>query len=262
MHSRIAPTPSGRLHIGNLYNFILTYWFVRSQNGKLSLRIDDSDVARTRDEYIQDILDVLNWLELDYDDGPRSLTNFKENFSQQKKFESYYSFLTSNSSRLFACQCSRKSFEYLPSYPGTCETLGLEFERGKYAIRLSLGSEYPIMWRKDDQPAYHLCSLKDDIDMEITDIIRGDDLEEASHLQQQIASTLDWNFKASIYHHKVITNQGKKLSKTQKDLGVREQFPTPKDVFYYLAPFLETGPFSSLKELSKREFNSSILLQR
>jgi len=83
--SRIAPTPSGYLHAGNAYNFILTYLFTRAQNGVLHLRIDDYDEARYRDEYAQNVFDVLEFLGLNYDCGAKNLSEFKSKFSSKFK---------------------------------------------------------------------------------------------------------------------------------------------------------------------------------
>ncbi|MCY4495585.1 MAG: glutamate--tRNA ligase family protein, partial [Acidimicrobiaceae bacterium] len=74
--TRIAPTPSGFLHLGNVYNFILTWWWARSQNGKLILRIDDADTSRLRVEYVEDIFVTLEWLGMDIDQGPSGVEQF------------------------------------------------------------------------------------------------------------------------------------------------------------------------------------------
>ena len=81
LHSRIAPTPSGFLHLGNALNFIFTWLVVRKNQGKLHLRIDDIDALRFRPEYLQDIFYALEWLGLDWDSGPSGPEDFLSHHS-------------------------------------------------------------------------------------------------------------------------------------------------------------------------------------
>ena len=74
--SRIAPTPSGFLHLGNAFNFLLTSKFVRARKGTLILRIDDADSTRSRPEYIEDIFRSLEWLGIEWDRGPSGPDDF------------------------------------------------------------------------------------------------------------------------------------------------------------------------------------------
>lgn len=80
LRSRIAPTPSGYLHIGNAYNFLLTEAIVRKANGSLRLRIDDLDAPRVRPEYLQDVFESLSWLGITPDEGPGSIAEQQEIF--------------------------------------------------------------------------------------------------------------------------------------------------------------------------------------
>lgn len=77
IRSRIAPTPSGYLHIGNAYNFLFTYLLVRAKKGELLLRIDDLDFERKRPEYVEDIFQTLEWMGLDWDLGPEGAESFE-----------------------------------------------------------------------------------------------------------------------------------------------------------------------------------------
>ena len=79
--SRIAPTPSGFLHVGNVYNFLLTYLFTRAFGGKLYLRIDDYDLPRYRRQYVENIFRVLDMLGIDFDGGPSGVGNLKPNLA-------------------------------------------------------------------------------------------------------------------------------------------------------------------------------------
>jgi glutamyl/glutaminyl-tRNA synthetase len=81
--TRYAPTPSGFLHLGNIYSFILTYHLAKKHQAKILLRIDDLDSDRIKPAYIQDIFDSLDFMELPYDLGPRLTKEYEAEFSQR-----------------------------------------------------------------------------------------------------------------------------------------------------------------------------------
>ncbi len=80
--TRIAPTPSGFLHLGNVLSFSITAALAKKHSAKILLRIDDLDRARANDQYLQDIFDTLNFLEIPWDEGPRNVNEFKNAYSQ------------------------------------------------------------------------------------------------------------------------------------------------------------------------------------
>ena len=129
--SRLAPTPSGYLHLGNAFSFILTWLLVRRLGGKLHLRIDDLDAPRLNQDCLEDIFIQLEWLGLDYDTGPHGPEDHLRHFSQSLRLEEYMSALEEirESGLLYACSCSRK--QYLSKskngqYPGTCREKKLD----------------------------------------------------------------------------------------------------------------------------------------
>jgi len=186
--SRLAPTPSGFLHFGNAVNFLVTWAIVRSRKGRLHLRIDDMDGIRFRPDVLEDIFTSLDWLGLDWDTGPAGPDDFYQNYSLQKKKEYYRDRLQAlyktgkTRQHTFVCRCSRASIKKVSPnglYPGTCRNAGLVFEPGIHAVRLRVKNDtciqvnnQPInlantfgdfvLWRKDDQPSYHLASLLED----------------------------------------------------------------------------------------------------
>ncbi|MEO6981295.1 MAG: glutamate--tRNA ligase family protein, partial [Mucilaginibacter sp.] len=87
--TRIAPTPSGFLHVGNVLSFSITAALARKTGAKILLRIDDIDQARANTEYVQDIFDTLNFLEIPWDEGPRSVKEFEESYSQVHRLNLY-----------------------------------------------------------------------------------------------------------------------------------------------------------------------------
>ncbi|MEO6094298.1 MAG: glutamate--tRNA ligase family protein [Fibrobacteria bacterium] len=136
--TRIAPTPSGLLHPGNAWSFLLTWLLARSRGGSVNLRIDDLDTARFRDEYLEDIFASLEWLGLDWDTGPRSPADFKSSYSQHLRMDRYRAALQALSGvsdadgpLLYACCCSREKVrrDSLAAgrpgiYSGTCRHAG------------------------------------------------------------------------------------------------------------------------------------------
>src|ERR1035437_9153412 len=87
--TRIAPTPSGYLHLGNILSFAITAALARKTNAKVLLRIDDFDLERTNKLYVQDIFDTLNFLEIPWDEGPRNMKQYEQEFSQVHRMEMY-----------------------------------------------------------------------------------------------------------------------------------------------------------------------------
>jgi len=108
--TRIAPTPSGFLHLGNVLSFALTAALAKQHEAKILLRIDDMDQARAEQEYIQDIFDTLNFLEIPWDEGPRNAEEFKDNYSQLHRLTLYSEAIEQlrDNKLLFACTCSRR----------------------------------------------------------------------------------------------------------------------------------------------------------
>ncbi|ADH86673.1 tRNA glutamyl-Q synthetase [Desulfurivibrio alkaliphilus] len=127
LRSRLAPTPSGYLHLGNAVNFILTWLLVRRADGRLKLRIDDADAGRSRPEYIEDIFRQLEWLGLDWDLGPAGPDEFTARYSQLQRLERYRAGLNALQAQqvLFFCHCTRRQIKKISAdhlYPGTCRS--------------------------------------------------------------------------------------------------------------------------------------------
>ncbi|NTV14682.1 MAG: tRNA glutamyl-Q synthetase [Desulfobulbaceae bacterium] len=244
IRSRLAPTPSGQLHLGNGVNFLQTWLRVRKAGGVLKLRIDDLDSNRCRPEYIEDIFRQLDWLGLDWDEGPTGPENFHRHFSQRLRRERYWEVLTGlwQGEHLFACTCSRKEIQQRsPSglYPGTCRQLDRQ-PSGPYALRLRVeagaGLELEghaldlsralgdfVVWRRDAQPAYQLASLVDDLDDRINLLVRGDDLQISTAAQLYLAAKLgreEFAQATFIHHPLMLGGDGRKLSKSDNALSL------------------------------------------
>lgn len=243
IQTRIAPTPSGFLHIGNGLSFLYTWLLVRKIGGKLQLRIDDIDNVRTRKEYVQDIFDSLAWVGLDWDLGPQDLQSFEKQYSQQHRISLYNQSLNRLKAKghLYACTCSRSQIKKRSGnglYPNTCRPLELDLDALKTAWRLkapalpltindyllsspqiSLATAIGdfVIRKKDKKPAYQLVSLVEDIEIGTNLIVRGEDLLTSTAAQCHIASLLgeeQFGQIAFIHHPLLLDDDGQKLSKS------------------------------------------------
>jgi glutamyl-tRNA synthetase len=271
VRSRLAPTPSGLLHAGNALNFILTWSITRAQNGHLLLRIDDLDKARRRDKYLKDIFRTIDWLALDYDEGPEGIVDLKKIWSQDLRRELYDQALIElrEQGHLFACKCSRRDIRAASkdgNYPGTCAKLQLNFDQKDVAWRvhppeglLALpfhqligpdstqtfeGLDAFIVKQKNGFPAYQLSSVIDDEYFNINTIIRGQDLLDSTHYQLYLAHLMGKSaFLNTYFHHHemILDKQGEKLSKSKKATSLqswREQGRAPDELFQKAATIL------------------------
>ncbi|MGB3183643.1 MAG: glutamate--tRNA ligase family protein [Cyclobacteriaceae bacterium] len=250
--SRIAPTPSGLLHQGNAFNFLLTCLLTRYYDGRLWLRIDDIDSARSRPEYVEDIFDTLNWLGIEPDEGPSGPGNFYRDHSQQDKMAVYRKAAERllDTGKAYACRCSRRKIREASAdgiYPETCRRIGKRAFDAPYAVRSALddkalnifvpglegkGKPYNlkagmgdfVIWRKDDAAAYQLASLCDDEAMGTTLIVRGDDLFSSSAAQLWLAEALELEkfLAVSFVHHGLLQDESNhKLAKSEGALSIR-----------------------------------------
>ena len=239
MITRLAPTPSGFLHPGNIFNFLLNWHWARTNGGKVLLRIDDADAERKRPEYLDDIFRVLDWLGLDWDIGPTGPDDLEKNWSQARRRELYDELLNELTGKqlLFACACSRKE---LASGICNCREKRLALSSPAVAWRiqapamarfhdkalgnvtqeLSAGSF--IVRRKDGIAAYQLASLADDRHFGVTHIGRGEDLLASTAMQLYLDSRLNIPYlsRCSFWHHPLmVADDGSKLSKNAGHLS-------------------------------------------
>ncbi|MGB3190601.1 MAG: glutamate--tRNA ligase [Limnoraphis sp.] len=246
---RLAPSPTGNLHIGTARTAVFNWLFARNQGGKFILRIEDTDIERSRSEYTQNILDGLQWLGLDWDEGP---------FFQSKRLELYAETIQTllDKGLAYRCYCTSEELEQMreaqkaknqaPRYDNRHRNLtpeqqaAFEAEGRQAVIRFKIDDNREIAWNdlvrdrvvwkgndlggdmvvarasstsKIGQPLYNLAVVADDIDMGITHVIRGED-----HIANTAKQILLYEaFEAKIpefSHTPLILNQdGRKLSK-------------------------------------------------
>jgi glutamyl-tRNA synthetase len=237
---RLAPTPSGYLHLGNAVNFVLTWLLVRRAGGALHLRIDDLDRARLRRPYLENIFRVIDWLGLDYDHGPHGPEDFLRHHSQLLHLPAYNRVLRRLAQQPGLLSGSQRSRTASAAGPVPLGTPGaawrarvpagmvIEFGDGwQGATQVLLATELAdfIVRKKDGVAAYQLASVVDDLRLGTTLIVRGLDLLPSTAAQlwlaAQLSETRGFNdHRVRFYHHGLLTDAaGNKLSKSTQATG-------------------------------------------
>jgi len=258
--TRFAPTPSGYLHLGNLYSFLMTKAIANHHGAKILLRIDDMDQERVRPEYIQDIFDTLDFMDLSYDEGPKNSEELEEAWSQMNRLEKYGKAIKQliSAQNLFACDCSRKTIKKRSpdgQYDGFCLERELPLDQSNIALRLKTGGvtssfgrfeSFPVILKKDRFPAYHLCSLVDDLEFEVNLVIRGSDLLTSTATQEILARAMNQSEdfgKIQFIHHELLLNDDRvKLSKSSGALSInylRKNGKTKNQIYTILSSALK-----------------------
>lgn len=272
--TRIAPTPSGFLHLGNACNFVIIYCFAKMNNAKILLRIDDFDHLRCKDEYLNDIFEIIHWLDVNIDEGPSDINDFKKNWSQQIRFVNYketFQKILSKCNNISQCSCTRKmkrnsacncnSSNLNQSFNQIFKTnesiyMKLNSMSGNdefYDIKLMNGI---VLLDKNNLPSYQICSLHDDIKFGITHIIRGKDLLPSSAIQLYLSQYLHENNFNNIqwFHHELIIGENnKKISKSLGDLAMKSLIYQGFKLSELIKTVSELLQLKQLKYFSKEE---------
>jgi glutamyl/glutaminyl-tRNA synthetase len=233
--TRIAPTPSGFLHLGNVLSFALTAGLARRSGASILLRIDDLDRERVSREYVEDIFDALNFLGIPWDEGPRNWEEYKRTWSQVHRLGMYREALERlrGSGKVFACDCSRsKILRESPDgvYPGACRGKGLSLDKEGCSWRVRTEGGLPpemtdfVVRKKDGYPAYQLTSVIDDLHFGVDLVVRGDDLRASTAAQRWLAGELGLDAFGGIhfYHHRLLMAlKDEKLSKSAGAASIR-----------------------------------------
>jgi len=254
---RLAPSPTGYLHVGHA----ITFWRAQERcckrDGELVLRIEDLDPARCRAEFCDAIDEDLRWFGFHWDEGP-DIGGPHAPYIQSRRTEVYREAwrILRASGFIYPCTCSRRDVLAAagaphgdndePLYPGTCrarehddtssspagvnwrfrvpdgEQLRFRDERLGEQSAVA-GREFGdfLVWRKDDVPAYQLAVVVDDAAMQITEVVRGADLLLSTFRQLLIYRALGWSAPA-FYHTPLLTDEtGRRLAKRDAALGLR-----------------------------------------
>jgi glutamyl/glutaminyl-tRNA synthetase len=240
--TRIAPTPSGYLHLGNVLSFALTATLAQKTNATILLRIDDLDKERVNGAYLEDIFDTMRFLDIPWHEGPKDINDHETTYSQLRRMELYEHALQQlkETGNLFACTCSRTQVRSVNNddiYPGTCryknipldtpnaswrlKTIAAEisvniFPAKKTALALPASMQDFVVRKKDGFPAYQLTSVVDDLYHGVDLVVRGEDLRDSTLAQLYLSSQLPPNrfINTNFYHHPLLIFNGTKLSKS------------------------------------------------
>ncbi len=240
--TRIAPTPSGYLHLGNAANFATNA--LLATGGPLLLRIDDLDRARFRPEYLQDVFDVLDWLGIHPTIGPKNAADFEASWSQQHRIPLYRVALDQlredAPGTVFACPCSRKELAEGGHAHGCLDRqVGLDWPGVAWRLDTRGTALHEAMpWfavrKKDGRPSYQLACTVDDFHYGITACARGEDLRASTAAQAMISDALGYpklEERIRFVHHPLLTEGGEKISKRQGARSVREGGVSREEVF-------------------------------
>lgn len=236
--SRFAPSPTGRLHLGHALSAIRAHDLARAGGGRFLLRIEDIDTGRSRAEHVAAILDDLAWLGLTWD-GPVLF--------QSERLALYAAALDRLKAMglVYPCFCTRAEIaaaanaphDRVPVYPGTCRALAAPDPDRPHAWRIDMAKAValagPHDWtdhgrriaadplaqgdvvlaRKDAGAAYHLAVVVDDAAQGVTDIGRGADLFEATHIHRLLQALLGLPVPRWHHHPLLLGADGKRLAK-------------------------------------------------
>lgn len=263
---RFAPTPSGRMHLGNVFSALMAWASVRSQNGSLILRIEDLDIRAHNLQYTSLLLDDLQWLGLAWDKGP---------YYQSKRTELYQEALLDLKQQglLYPCFCSRADLHAAQAphasdgtyvYAGTCRNLSQSkreelsahkipatrmqvpnaiytFEDRVYgptSQNLAESCGDFIVQRADGVFAYQLAVVVDDADMGVTEVVRGSDLLSSTPRQLYLQDVLGLSHPVYAHLPLLVAPDGRRLSKRNHDLDLgvlRSQGKTPEEILGFIA---------------------------
>jgi len=261
VRTRFAPSPTGFLHVGGARTALFSWLYARHHNGVFILRIEDTDLERSTEASIDAILKGMEWLDLDYDEGP---------YYQTQRFDRYREVLQQllAENKAYKCYCSKERLEALrteqqakklkPRYDGFCREHPPKNTHDPYVIRFRNPLEGVVTFtdkirgtisvnnaelddlvlaRSDGVPTYNFSVVVDDWDMQITDVIRGDDHINNTPRQINIFKAL--GVKEPNYAHvpMILGSDGKRLSKRHGAVSVlqyREEGILPEALINYL----------------------------
>jgi glutamyl-tRNA synthetase len=254
---RLAPSPTGALHLGNARTFLCTWLSIRSQGGRLLLRMEDLDHPKVKPGTARQALDDLHWLGLEWDEGPE-IGGPHGPYVQSERIPHYEAALTSlrQQGLVYPCTCSRQDVEaaqsaphasdYGPRYPGTCRhryasyseacaalppgrlpawrfaagTAEADFHDGFHGAQVATPDACDgdfVLARHAKGAGYMLAVVVDDASMGVTEVMRGDDLLPATHRQILIQRALGLPQPRYIHLPLVTHSDGRRLAKRHGD---------------------------------------------
>lgn len=261
VRTRFAPSPTGYLHIGGARTALFCWLYARRHGGKFILRVEDTDRERSTDEAVQAIIEGMAWLGLKEDEGP---------FFQTQRYDRYCAVANDlvAQGHAYHCYCSKEELDAMraaqqaakqkPRYDGRCRARTIPLAGVTPVIRFKNPPDGQtvvddavkgrvvfdnqelddlIIVRSDGNPTYNFCVVVDDMDMQVTHVIRGDDHLNNTPRQMNILKAL--GFPVPVYAHlpMILGPDGTKLSKRHGAVSViqyREDGYLPEAVLNYL----------------------------
>lgn len=275
---RFAPSPTGRMHLGNVFSALLSWLSVKSKGGRWLLRIEDIDPARSRKEYADQLMSDLEWLGLTWDGVPVYQ-------SQRSEIYEHYFQLLSDKGLTYPCYCTRNDILATQAphesdgrivYQGTCRPNILSGSSNKKSGAASMRLIVPdhvmsyhdghyglqqvnlathvgdfIIRRKDGAWAYQLAVVVDDALMGVNEVVRGRDLLLSAIQQIYVAELLDFPAPRFTHLPLLINKEGQRLSKRDLslDLGSLRLYHTAEEIIgllaYYAGLYPEPSPMTA-----------------
>ncbi len=261
VRTRFAPSPTGYLHVGGARTALYSWLHAKKNKGTFILRIEDTDRERSTDESVQAILDGMAWLGLHHDEGP---------FYQTDRFDRYKEVVQQllSEAKAYRCYCSRERLDDLreqqmaakekPRYDGCCRNLENYPVDRDHVIRFRNPQQGSVVFndlikgqievsnqelddliiaRTDGTPTYNFTVVIDDLDMGITQVIRGDDHVNNTPRQINIFNALEAKVPAYAHVPMILGDDGKRLSKRHGAVSVmqyRDDGYLPQALINYL----------------------------
>ncbi|TXL00450.1 glutamate--tRNA ligase [Methylococcaceae bacterium HT1] len=259
--TRFAPSPTGYLHVGGARTALFSWLHAKKNNGTFVLRIEDTDLERSTQESVNAILEGMQWLGLDYDEGP---------YYQTQRFDRYKEIIQQllDQGDAYYCYCTKEELESLreqqmankekPRYNGKCREQPKDQKELNRVIRFRNPEEGEvviddlvkgkivvankelddlIIARTDGTPTYNLTVIVDDMDMGITHVIRGDDHVNNTPRQVNILKALGADLPYYAHLPMILGDDGARLSKRHGAVGVmqyRDDGYLPEALLNYL----------------------------
>ena len=273
---RFAPTPSGRMHLGNVFAALIAWASVRSRSGEMVLRMEDLDTQRTSAEFGEILRQDLNWLGLDYD---------RETPPQSQRSDVYdrYFARLEEMGLLYPCYCTRSQLHSVNAphlsdgtyvYPGTCRNLTNppagrkpawrvrvpdklwqveDLVQGHYELNLATDCGDMVVRRADGVYVYQLAVTVDDGEAGVTEVVRGMDLLSSAPRQMYLQELFGFPHPAYGHVPMLLAPDGRRLSKRDKDLDLGElrRHVSPETLIGTLA--YSAGLIDQKTSLSARE---------
>lgn len=248
---RLAPTPTGYMHLGHARTFLTAQERAREAGGKLLLRIEDLDRARCKEAFVAALEEDLAWAGLSWE---------SEVVRQSERLGWFREVLgrLQEAGAVYPCRCSRKDVAEAiraphvegrePIYPGTCRERSFAFESEEEALAINWRFRVPdgerisfvdgrlgersfvagedfgdfLVWRKDGFPSYELAVVADDMAQGVTEVVRGEDLLMSTARQLLLYRALGADAPAFYHCALVLDTEGRRLAKRAGAMGLRE----------------------------------------